>query len=94
MSILKEHIILGFFLIIDALQARHEEHHGFIILHRRTRFLGKNILGALLRETRDEYLVLIRSEKSKQIIERHVPSGCLDRITYVIGGVIIQMVRK
>ena len=46
---------------------------------------GRNLLGALLRETRDDYLVLIRSEKSREIIERHVPADCLDRITYVTG---------
>jgi hypothetical protein len=40
----------------------------------------------LLRETRDDYLVLIRSEKSREIIERHVPAESLDRITYVMGG--------
>ncbi len=34
-----------------------------------TGFVGRNLLGALLRETRDDYLVLIRSEKSREIIE-------------------------
>ncbi len=51
-----------------------------------TGFLGRNLLGALLRETRDDYLVLIRSEKSREIIERHVPADSLDRIIYVMGG--------
>ncbi|GAB6058643.1 hypothetical protein [Desulfonatronum parangueonense] len=40
----------------------------------------------MLRETRDDYLVLIRSEKFREIIERHVPAESLDRITYVMGG--------
>jgi nucleoside-diphosphate-sugar epimerase len=51
-----------------------------------TGFVGRNLLGALLRETRDDYLVLIRCEKSREIIERHVPAESLDRITYVMGG--------
>ncbi len=39
-----------------------------------TGFLGRNLLGALMRETKGEYLVMIRTEQSK---ERIMKNPCL-----------------
>ena len=59
---------------------------GLVFYTGATGFLGRNLLGALVRDTDEDFVVLIRSEQSKTLIEKYLPDDSQERITYVMGG--------